>query len=279
MTTNTTTPTALEVIRDVPRGHFKHVLFDFDGTISLMREGWQRIMGPVMIEMICGDTQPTPEIEAEVEAFIDDTTGVQTILQMEGLIELVRKHGRVPEDQILDAHGYKEIYNDRLMVPVRERIARLESGELSVEDATVRGSIPFVQGLAERGLTLYLASGTDHDDVVNEATKLGVAQYFNGGIYGALRTYEESNKEKVIQQIIADHDLHGTEVLVCGDGPVELRNAKDNGCVALGVASDEVKGSGWDQAKCGRLKKAGADLLVPDFAEHEALLTYLFTAE
>ncbi len=279
MTQGATTPTALEVIREVPRGQFKHVLFDFDGTISVLREGWQRIMGPVMIEMICGDTEPTPEIEAEVEAFIDDTTGVQTILQMEGLIELVRKHGRVPEDQILDAHGYKEIYNDRLMVPVRERIARLESGELSVEEATVQGSIPFVQGLAERGVTLYLASGTDHDDVVNEATKLGVASYFNGGIYGALRTYEESNKEKVIQQIIADHNLHGAEVLVCGDGPVELRNAKDNDCIALGVASDEVEGAGWDDAKRERLKKAGADLLVPDFQEHEALLSYLFSTE
>jgi len=267
--------TQIEIVNEVERGRFKHALFDFDGTFSLLREGWQGIMAPVMIEMICGDTEPTPAIVEEVNRVIDETTGIQTIYQMERLVEMVRAHGLVPEEKILDAYGYKETYNDRLMVPVRERIARLQSGALPIEQATVRGSIEFVKRLHDRGLELYVFSGTDREDVRNEASVLGVAKYFNE-IWGAIRNLEEYSKDKVIKEIIAQHGLHGTEVLICGDGPVELRNAKENGCVALGVCSDEVRGHGWDLHKRTRLIKAGADILVPDFGEVDKLMGYLF---
>lgn len=270
------TGTQIEIVNLVERGRLRHAIFDFDGTISLLREGWQRVMGPLMVEMICGDAQPTPEIAAAAEQFIEDTTGINTILQMEQLVDMVRSYGLVPADKILDAYGYKKIYNDRLMIEVNRRIERLSRGEMTIEEASVRGSIDFVRKLYEKGLTLYLASGTDHDDVRNESTLVGVAQYFTGGIYGALRTFAESNKEKVIRDIIQKNGLHGSEVLVCGDGPVEIRNAKSSGCIALGLASNEITGSGWDERKRQRLLRAGADILIADFSEIDALIAYLF---
>ncbi|MBI5093865.1 MAG: HAD hydrolase-like protein [Candidatus Hydrogenedentes bacterium] len=276
MSRNYVPGTEIEIINEVERGRLRHALFDFDGTVSLMREGWQGIMAPVMIEMICGDTKPTQAIIDEVHHVIEETTGINTILQMERLVEMVRAHGLVPEDKILDAHAYKKVYNDRLMVPVNERIAKVESGALTVEQVTVRGSLKFLQMISARGLAMYLASGTDQDDVRNEARKVGAAQYFNGGMWGALRTYEESNKDKIIKEIIAKNDLHGSEVIVCGDGPVEIRNAKSSGCIALGVASNEKTGHGWDEEKRTRLIKAGADIMIADFGEAEKLIAYLF---
>jgi len=269
--------TEIEIVNDeIERGKFKYALFDFDGTISLIREGWQKIMGPVMVEMICGDHEPTPEIIKEVEDYIDESTGIQTILQMEHLVEMVRAHGLVPEDQILDAKGYKKIYNDRLMVPVRERLGQLARGEKSVEDLTLRGAIDFLKKLHERGITMYAASGTDRADVRNEATALGVTKYFNGGVFGALGSIEEYSKDKVIKEIMRDYNLHGSELFIVGDGPVEIRNAKDNGAVAIGVASDEVRGEGLNPEKRIRLIKAGADIIIPDFKEGDKLYDYLF---
>ena len=267
--------TQIEIINEVERGRLKHILFDFDGTISLMREGWQGIMGPVCVEMIAGKTPPTEDIIREVEEMIDETTGIQTIFQMERLVEMVRAHGLVPEDKMLDAAGYKQIYNDRLMVPVRERINRLERGELSLDEVTVRGARDFLRRLSQRDVTMYVFSGTDRDDVRNEAEKVQVAAYF-AEIWGALPSVEEYSKEKVIREIIAGHQLHGVEVMAVGDGPVELRNVKEHGGIALGVASDEVKGHGWDESKRQRLIKAGADIMIPDFSEGAALIDYLF---
>ncbi len=266
--------TQIEVINEFERGKVKHALFDFDGTISLLREGWQRIMGPVCVEMICGGAEPTPEIEHEVYEMIEETTGIQTILQMERLVEMVREHGLVPEDRIKDAQGYKQVYLDRLMVPVRERIARLESGELTQHDATLRGALDFVKLLHDKGIHLYVFSGTDRADVVNECAKVGAAPYFEE-IWGALGSFKEYSKEKVIQDLVARHELSGPEVLAVGDGPVELRNVKAVGGIAVGVASDEVRGEGWNEEKRERLIRAGADVMVPDFAEASRLAAYL----
>jgi len=273
-------PTALqghdiEIVRSVATGKFRHALFDFDGTISLLREGWQRIMAPVCVEAICGSNAPTPEVVQAVEQMIDETTGIQTILQMERLVEMVRAHGLVPADQILDAHGYKEIYNDKLMEPVNERIGQIQAGEVARESFLLRGALDFLRALHERGLTLYIFSGTDRHDVRNEAEIVGAADYFDE-IWGALRTVEEYSKEMVLKELMAKHQLEGSEVLIVGDGPVEIRNGHDHGCVTIGVASDEVAGHGWEPAKRERLRKAGADILVPDFHEQEALLGFLF---
>ena len=228
--------------------------------------------------MICGAHPATTEIEREVAQMIDETTGIQTIFQMQRLEEMVRAHGLVPEAEMKDAWGYKQVYNDRLMVPVRERIARLESGALRVEEVTVRGVFDFLAAVRDRGAVMYVFSGTDRDDVRNEAAKVGAAPYFQE-IWGAIPSLDDYSKEKVIRDIIAQHNLHGPEVMAIGDGPVELRNVKDQGGIAIGVASDEVKGCGWDMHKRDRLIRAGADIMVPDFLEAARLAEYLFTAE
>lgn len=269
--------TQIEIIRETERGRFRHGLFDFDGTVSLLREGWQQVMGPLMVEMICGSAPATPEIVQACDDYIAESTGINTILQMEHMVEMVRQYGFIPEEKILDAHGYKKIYNDRLMERVVVRIKDLEEGRLPVEDVIVRGSVEFLKRLKDRDLHMYIFSGTDQDDVRRESTIVGAAQYFEE-IWGALRTYAESNKEMILKKIIEKHDLHGAEVLVCGDGPVEIRHGREHGCVTIGVCSDEVKGYGWNMEKRERLIKAGADILVPDFGELDALMAYLFPA-
>ena len=44
--------TQIEIVNDVGHANVKHALFDFDGTISLLREGWQNIMGPMMVNSV-----------------------------------------------------------------------------------------------------------------------------------------------------------------------------------------------------------------------------------
>lgn len=261
----------------LPLGKIKHAIFDFDGTISLLREGWEKIMAPVMIESICGDHPVTPQVVQRVMEYIDETTGVQTILQMEGLVALVQEFGLVSKEKVLDAWGYKKIYNDRLMKPVRQRINDLQNGRKAVADYCVAGSIRFCFSLANHGVTLYTASGTDQDDVRHEARVLGVDSCFHGGIFGAIGSVEEYSKDKVIKDILRQHGLCGAELVVFGDGPVEIRNAKENGAIAVGIASNEVTGRGWNERKIERLQKAGCDILIADFMFGDRLLDYLLT--
>ncbi len=141
------TPLVLLVVAGLVIGLPAERSRDFDGTISLFREGWQDVMAPMMVDMIRGETESTPELLREVDEYILASAGVQTIVQMERLVEMVRTHGRQPESAILDAAAYKAIYNERLMVPVRERIDRFERGDIDFDGVTVRGSRAFIESL------------------------------------------------------------------------------------------------------------------------------------
>lgn len=256
-------------------GHIYHALFDFDGTLSVLRQGWEAVMISVMLESILGSSSPANrvDIEAEVTEYVDRSTGILTILQMEWLAQTVRRYGLVK--QPLSAPEYKRIYLDRLMVSVRQRVARVASGAAAPANHMVAGSQEFIAGLSQRGVRLYLASGTDHADVVAEAKALGMLQYFTGGVFGALDNDENHAKERVIQRILDENHLSGAELLVVGDGPVEIREGTARSAVTLGVASDEVARSGWNEHKAARLTQAGVDLLVADFSHTTELLDLL----
>lgn len=263
-------------------GHIRYAVFDHDGTISSLRQGWEEIMEPVMMKSILGEQYDTIDagtfhkVQAECKAFIHKTTGIQTIYQMEGLVNLVREFGFVPEDQILDKFQYKEIYNDGLMEMVNQRMDKLAKGELGQEDYTLKGAVEFLKQLKERGVTMYLASGTDADDVRNEAEMLGYADLFDGGIYGALRDYTKFSKKMVIEKIIRDNNLQGKELAVFGDGPDEIREGRRAGGISVGITSNEVQRFGHNPAKRPRLVRAGAQLLIPDFSQHKKLISLLF---
>jgi len=258
-------------------GSIRHVLFDFDGTLSVLRQGWEDVMIPVMIEAICGDTLPAdhPAIEQEVREYVDRSTGSLTILQMEWLALAVRRHG-LP-NVVMTAAEYKRVYLDRLMISVDQRIEQLASGEVPASDHLVAGAREFVSGLIDRGAQRFLASGTDHAYVVGEARALGLLDCFAGHVYGALDNDENHAKERVIQRILDENNLSGYELLIVGDGPVEIREGIQRGALTLGVASDEVARQGWNPHKVTRVTNAEADLLVPDFNHTPELLGLLFT--
>ena len=84
----------LEVINpDADLGSVRYALFDFDGTISVFRHGWEKIMIAVMLESICDGQPASPEIVDEVTQYVDRSTGILTILQMKWLAEVVQRYG------------------------------------------------------------------------------------------------------------------------------------------------------------------------------------------
>ncbi len=254
-------------------GQIRHILFDFDGTLSVLRQGWEEVMIPLMVEMICGPALKQAEIEAEVRAYVDRSSGILTIRQMQWLAEAVQRYGLAGKART--AGEYKALYLRRLMVRVRERIARLEGGASAPPENMIMGAEAFVSGLARRGARLYLASGTDHADVVREADALSLLPYFDGRVYGALDDNEDHAKERVIERILDENRLSGAELLVVGDGPVEIHEGAARAAITLGMATDEVNRSGWNPRKVERLLQAGADLLAPDFCEVEQMIQVL----
>jgi rfaE bifunctional protein kinase chain/domain len=275
--------TEIEVISALPSGRrITHAIFDNDGTISTLREGWETIMEPVMIRAILGDGWKTAEeklffqVQDRVREYIDKTTGVQTLVQMQGLVDMVKEFGVVPAAELKDADGYKTLYNRELQAMVSRRLAKLERGELCVEDYTLKGALPMLKALHAAGVKLHLASGTDEVDLVAEAKSLGHGPLFEGRIHGAVGNVSIEAKKVVLEKILAEISAKEAGSLVAfGDGPVEIRETKRRGGYAIGVASDELRRFGANPRKRTRVIRAGADLVVPDFSQWKTLLGLL----
>jgi rfaE bifunctional protein kinase chain/domain len=260
----------------------EYAIFDHDGTISTLREGWELIMAPVMIKAILGnkfydaDESLFQKVKSRVAEFIDKTTGIQTLVQMKGLIGLIKEFGCVPDTEMLDEFGYKKIYNDELLKMVKERENKFAKGELSLNDFTLKNAIPFLQKLHDSGIKLYLASGTDVEDVANEARILGYDKLFEGRIYGAVGDINKEAKKIVLDRILDNIGSRTSgKVVTFGDGPVEIRETNKRGGITVGVASNELRRYGLNESKRTRLIKAGADVIIPDFSQISQLLDLL----
>lgn len=267
--------TNIEVVNEeLTRGNIHHALFDFDGTLSLIREGWQNAMIPMGVRYLkeTGTNESDEELYKVVEEFVTRLTGKQTIYQMIELKNEVEKRGGQAKEPL----EYKHIYLNLLWERIEHRVKGLKSGELKHEDFVVPGSYDILDGLKKRQVNMYLASGTDLPYVKDESAVIKVAPYFEPHIYGALDDYKNFSKKMIIQKILTENKLSGSSLLTFGDGYVEIENTKEVGGIAVGVATDEVGKIDVDEWKRTRLIQAGADLIIPHFGEAEKVLAFLF---
>ena len=201
----------LEILRpQLPRGRFRSVLVDFDGTLSLIREGWPQVMIPMMVGILkeTGTNEDEAALTRHVEEFVMRLNGRQTIYQMIQLAEEVKQRGGVPFEPL----AYKHRYHDLLLERIQGRLDALQSGQAAPRDWTVPGSHEILDALQRRGLRLYLASGTDIGFVRREVELLGLTSYFGEHIYGALDDYKNFSKKMIIEQNLRDNQLQGEEL-------------------------------------------------------------------
>jgi phosphoglycolate phosphatase-like HAD superfamily hydrolase len=254
--------------------HARVVLFDFDGTLSLIRSGWMNVMVPMMLEILAdlktGESEE--QLRALIEEFVWRLTGKETIYQMIAFADAVEARGGKPLDPLV----YKKMYLDLLWQKIEKRVEGLRKGQTDPEQFLVPGSRALLERLKDKGLKMYLASGTDEIYMKEEARLLGVTPYFDGGVYGALDDYKSFSKAILIQRILSTAEFQGNEFLGFGDGYVEIEEVKNVGGVAVGVASEEPACSRVDEWKRRRLIGVGADYIVPNYLCGEELFASLF---
>jgi phosphoglycolate phosphatase len=268
--------TSVEIVREVKlEAAPRFAVFDFDGTVSLVREGWPDVMIPMMVEELTatGTTESPADLATLARNFVMELNGKQTIYQMIRLAEEIRSRNGSPRDPL----AYKQVYHDRLMERIAARRSALENGKTRPEDLLVPGASAALRLLQERGLELYLASGTDENYVREEAHLLGLTPFFGKHIYGAIDDHRKFSKQMVIERILRENNVEGSRLIGLGDGYVEIDNIKAAGGTAIAVASDEAGRSGKpDPWKRDRLIGVGADLVIPDFREFAAVCDYLW---
>lgn len=266
----------IETVRpDASASQASVVIFDFDGTLSLIRSGWMEVMIPLCVEQLALlDTgECREELRQTVEEFVWRLTGKETIYQMMALADAVAARGGTPCPPAV----YKKMYLERLWLKIRDRIEALRSGRAKPEEYMVPGARALLETLRRQGMRMYLASGTDDANVKEEADLLDVARYFEGRIFGAQEDLKSFSKAMLVQQILAKTGgVQADQLLVFGDGFVEIEEVKRKGGTAVGVATAEPDCADIDEWKRRRLIHAGADFIIPHYRDLDAILSVVF---
>jgi phosphoglycolate phosphatase len=249
-----------------------HVVFDFDGTLSWMRHGWPSVMLSTCLRYAPSHWQQDSSLCRELLEDILSLNGKPSVNQIRSFCQRVGDARVISrESEILReyAQDLRAILTDRL-----------RRAALDPDAFLVWGAMEIVRDLHFRGLKNYIVSGTVQTDVMNEAKVLGLVDFFPGGIIGAPATGEFSKME-AIDQILADESIVGSNLVIFGDGPVEIACGKSIGALTIGIASDEAtRGSHrLDPIKMKHLSAAGADIIVADYADREGLLRQIFGDE
>jgi phosphoglycolate phosphatase-like HAD superfamily hydrolase len=256
---------SLEIVNPhLLRGPFRCAVFDFDGTLSLIRANWQGLMVPMMIEALLatGSGESADDLRAIVEELVTRLTGQPTIIQMQALADEIKRRGGQPRE----VRHYLAQYFDMLRAQSSVRIEALEMGRAKPDEMLVSGARGLVEALARQKMLLVIASGTEQSEVRRETELLGLAPFFGPRIFGPTNGDPRFSKEAVLRMLIEEHGLAPAEVVAIGDGPTEILAMKAVGGLAIGVASDEIDRDGRvNRLKREHLLRAGADAIIPDY--------------
>jgi phosphoglycolate phosphatase-like HAD superfamily hydrolase len=268
-------PASIEIASPLPvRPSISHVIFDFDGTLSWLRHGWPRVMFEVFrphYPVLTGETEP--QIFDLLMSEILSLNGKPSIFQMFAFhTRALARGGKCPSPEEL-LHEYQS----RLDALIAERTGQIKRGETAQDEFVIFGARTFLEKLRRRGIQLVILSGTIHHRVEEEAQLLKLSDYFGRHIYGSTPDSSAFSKKEVIARLLREEKIKGEHLLSFGDGPVEMRETKNVGGLAIAVASDEEhNGSGRiDPWKRQQLIEAGADAVMPDYRDAAQLLEFL----
>ena len=258
---------------DICRPHISHAIFDFDGTLSWLRHGWPQIMLEVFLRSAPTEWRNNDKVRAQLLSDILSLNGKPSIYQLERCCDRVRSAGYEPSKSQTLLNDYLPALRDI----VNQRIAAIRKGNSRASEFVVWNAMRAVQLLRKRGIKLIILSGTVENDVRIEAELLGLIPFFGEHVYGSPPQGAFSKKD-VIDRIMREESTAGHHLLAFGDGPVEIGFAKAVGGLAIGVASDEEQNGShqMDSVKRKQLIAAGADVIVPDYAEADALFAAIF---
>ena len=234
-------------------------LFDFDGTLSLLREGWSGIMATMGVELLAA------------QGFVGDFAPIEdTVLRLSGKPSIFQM--RVLADELARRGGTPGNPKDYLQEFLR-RLRMLTAERKLAEPATmcVSGAFEFLEALQSRGVALYLASGTDLVDVRSEPAWLGMDGFFGRHVYAPADNTPHFTKADVVNAMTRDHG----RIIGFGDGYSETVEVKRAGGIAIGLATNPPGVPGLHVVKRDLLRELGADAVVPDYRHAAELLTWL----
>jgi phosphoglycolate phosphatase-like HAD superfamily hydrolase len=291
-----------EQLRPASGRKIKMAVLDWDGTVSLTCEGWHVITAPLMVSIIMGTEfsqeewrmlaesaaregwtrEITPAVQelinkgkidrellGSVMYYLDDSLGTPSSEIMAWAVERAEERGRRFPDReefLRENILFAQYEVEGLGNPASLRSLRLN---MPLEAISVAGSINKIKEMYRNGIRVGLASAAPQEVLEAEVRVFGLSEYIRPENIKGDRGTPDCGKNILIRRIIeenADIISNPSEVLICGDGSVEMRVGKELGATLVGVAARHKPGV------AEKLRRAGAQFVIEDFVQGARLL-------
>lgn len=253
----------IEIVQPITPIDARVALFDWDGTLSLLREGWPEIMTQQMVDVL--------HDPAAVEEIVVGLNGRPTIVQMQRLAELAAERGIADADP----QRYLADYQVRLFEMIGRRYDDITSGRTPQRYWATPRAHEFLSALRLRGLPILVLSGTVRDQVQREIELLGLESLIDE-LLAPNGDDAQFNKRDEIAGVLRRFNVSGGQLLSFGDGVVETEAARSVGGLAIAVASEPPPKRGVNARKREALVRVGADAVIGDFAAYPKWLPGIF---
>ncbi|MCH2379846.1 MAG: HAD family hydrolase, partial [Pedosphaera sp.] len=213
-----------------PRPEATHVVFDFDGTLSWIRHGWPEVMQSLMAARFPLSAGESPD-DLRTSLFKDmyHFNGQPTSVYMEAMSQQIQERGGEA-----DPSEMLEAYLVQLDKIANGRHEQIRSESCNQDDFIVFGGRALIELMVARGLNVIILSGNPHGQVNEEAELLDLARYCQGHIYGH-KDANNFSKQSVIEDLMAEENFSGENLIAIGDGAGEILAAKALGGLAIAI--------------------------------------------
>ena len=256
-------------VREKPEiSQIKCVVLDYDGTLTTLRKGWDKILSAYAREKVNpGSLEKIPELEEKLLHLTDHAGGTTPKQLMSRLVAIIDHFGFVKAAPI---DFYAKEYADHFNEQINDRVSNFH---IDGESYVINGVRPMLKFLDEKKTINYVVTGSCTHAVTDELNKLLLDNHFKR-VYGASLETIGNLKEDAIREIMDRHSLNNHEVLIVGDGSTEIKAADTLNLPSIGIASDEHSG-GLCQRKRSNLLDLGAHVIIHDYSDFDKLWDWL----
>lgn len=236
---------------------YKAIIFDKDGTVLNFEALWVRISELAVTEILTKLNMPLSLLADVLTAF-----GVEEgIARIDGILCWGTYHDMSEAmHRTLAANGCPLSREELHEVMVESYHRYIREGDILPICPNLR---EIFLSLREKGLRLFLVTSDDMTGALRCLEALGVRDLFEA-VYAHDGITPHKPSPDLFRLVCEQNGLSPSDLVMVGDSMVDIRFAKNGGCLAVGV--------GHDERNRAILQAGGADLVLPDISYLEDAL-------
>ncbi|MFH1876886.1 MAG: inositol monophosphatase family protein, partial [Candidatus Omnitrophota bacterium] len=229
----------IEIINHAITPDAKYIAFDFDDTVAHTEEMWFRYQTDIFSQVVLesGAFQDQSRAEEFIRTWLVECKGWVNERRMEEFARRIEQAGGKAQPH--------EYYEAKRQEKIKEQLEKM-----SKNPPLVLGIKNLLSALRGHKVGMGIVSGGAPEVNILQAQMYGLDAYFNQeNIFGSPRA-----KKDILVDIKNKFHLADNELLMIGDAPYDMRQAKEAGVIAVGIAQD--------LASREALIAAGADIII-----------------